>query len=108
MAELLPRTWWPKTLADAKTLALDLQAKERALHLFEYLAVAAAIGDWAVFTASLEALCDMSSRGIRTVLDGEGFDTGWVLLYAGTGMPNDLFPLFVEVVRLARERDRER
>lgn len=96
------RPWWPATPGSAATLALSLRDSGAALQLFELCAVAAASHDWDVFAGAIAALCDVSVRSIRNMVETAQFDGSWAILYAQTSMPADLFPLFTEVLKAAR------
>ena len=102
-----PRTWWPKSQAEAKVLALKLRTDGAGNQLFELLALAMATHEWGTFSAVIEALCDVNARAIKTMLENQKFDIGWTLLYGSTGMPRDLMPLFVEILKVARQFELE-
>jgi len=102
-----PRTWWPANHSDAKALALKLRGDGAGNQLFELLALAMAMHDWGIFSAAVEALCDVNARAIKTMLENQKFDIGWTLLYGSTGMPRELMPLFVEILKVARQFELE-
>ena len=102
-----PRTWWPKSRAEAKTLSLKLRRDGAGNQLFELLALAMATHGWGTFSAVIEALCDVNARAIKTMLENQKFDVGWTLLYGSTGMPREVMPLFVEILKVARQFELE-
>jgi hypothetical protein len=107
MTNLSLRPWWPKTQADTRALAIKLRAEKAGDQLFELLALAMATHDWGTFSAAMEALCEINARAIKTMLENQKFDIGWSLLYNGTGMPRDLLPLFLEILKVARQFETE-
>lgn len=102
-----PRTWWPKNHSEAKALGLKLRTDGDGNQLFELLVLAMATHDWGTFSAVIEALCDVNARAIKTMLENQKFDIGWTLLYGSTGMPRELMPLFVEILKVARQFEQE-
>jgi hypothetical protein len=102
-----PRPWWPKNHGDAKTLALKLRSEGAGAQLFEMLALTMAMHDWGTFSAAMEVLCEINARAIKTMLENQKFDIGWSLLYNGTGMPRDMLPLFLEILKTARTFETE-
>ena len=102
-----PRTWWPTNHSEAKALGLKLRSEGNGNQLFELLALAMATHDWGIFSAVIEALCDVNARAIKTMLENQKFDIGWTLLYGSTGMPRELMPLFVEILKVARQFELE-
>ena len=73
------------------------------VQLFEFLVLAAAGQEWPLFAAAMAALCGVSRRAVRNMLDNYKFDAGWGLLYSASGMPGEQLPLFIEVLRTARK-----
>ena len=88
-------------------MALKLRTDGAGNQLFELLALAMATHEWGTFSAVIEALCDVNARAIKTMLENQKFDIGWTLLYGSTGMPRDLMPLFVEILKVARQFELE-
>jgi hypothetical protein len=97
------RPWWPESLEDAAALALQLRKDSAALQLMEFIAITAASQEWEFFSAAMSAICDVSPRSVRNMLDNSKFDSGWTLLYGATGMPPYLLPLFTEILKIARK-----
>ena len=97
------RPWWPADPSAAGALAVRLHAEAGHAQLFELSTVAAASQEWDIFAAVMAALCDVSVRSIRNMLDNAKFDSGWGILYGHSGMPGDLYPLFIEVLKVARK-----
>ncbi len=96
------RPWWPATPASAAELALSLRETSAAQQLFELCAVAVAAQEWTIFTGAMAALCDVGARSIRNMVETAKFDSSWGILYGQTGMPADLYPLFMEILKSAR------
>ncbi len=96
------RPWWPATPEAAATLALSLRSQGASLQLFELCVVAAASQEWDIFTAAMAALCDVGVRSIRNMVETAKFDSSWGILYGQTAMPAVLFPLLIEVLKVAR------
>ena len=96
------RPWWPASPAAAAELALSLRETSAAQQLFELCAVAAAAQAWTIFTSTMAALCDVSARTIRNMVETAKFDSSWGILYGQTGMPTELYPLFIEILKSAR------
>jgi hypothetical protein len=93
---------WPKSPDDAETLARRLRADGHGEQLFAYLCVMAGEQEWPAFIAAIAALCALKRRGVQNMLENYKFDSGWALLYGSTGMPPDLYPLFVEILKTSR------
>lgn len=102
MSTSLSRPWWPATADAAATLALELRHAAESARLFELCTLAAAAQEWDIFAGAMAALCDVSVRGIRNMVETAKFDSSWSILYGQTSMPPDLFPLFIEVLKVAR------
>jgi hypothetical protein len=102
MSTSSPRPWWPATAEAAATLALELRNVADSMRLFELCTVAAAGQEWEIFAGAMAALCDVSVRSIRNMVETAKFDSSWSILYGQTSMSADLFPLFIEVLKVAR------
>ncbi|MBX7200409.1 MAG: hypothetical protein K1X51_13670 [Rhodospirillaceae bacterium] len=102
MSPFSSRPWWPTTPQAAATLALSLRASGSSRQLFELCTVAAASQEWEIFAGAMAALCDVGARSIRNMVETAKFDSSWGILYGLTSMPADLFPLFIEVLKVAR------
>ena len=96
------RPWWPATPHAAAALAISLRAREATAQLFEFCALAAAAQHWDIFTSAMAALCDVGVRAVRNMVETAKFDSSWSILYGQTTMPPDLFPLFIEILKVAR------
>lgn len=103
MSTSLLRPWWPATPKVAAALALEMRNGAQGLRLFELCALAAAAQEWEIFAGAMAALCDVSVRGIRNMVETAKFDSSWGILYGHTSMPAELFPLFIEVLKAARQ-----
>lgn len=97
------RPWWPATPEAAATLALSLRERGAAWQLFELCVVAAASDEWETFAGAMAALCDVSVRSIRNMVETAKYDSSWAILYGQTSMTPALFPLFIEVLKAARQ-----
>src|SRR5581483_5996131 len=96
------RTPWPKDPDDAEALAIRLRDEGQGEQLFAFLCVAAGEQQWLAFTGAIAGLCALKRRGVQNMLENYKFDAGWGLLYGSTGMPTELYPLFVEILRTSR------
>lgn len=103
MSTPAPRPWWPASPDAATALALSLRNSGAAMRLFEFCVIAAASQDWEIFASAMAALCDVSVRSIRNMAWTAKFDGSWAILYGQTGMPPELFPLFTEILKVARQ-----
>jgi hypothetical protein len=101
------RPWWPASPHQAAALALTLREDQAGLQLLEFVALAAAGREWDLFAAAIAALGDVSVRSVRNMLDNAKFDSSWSVLYGTTGMPQDLLPLFLQILRTAGKFPRE-
>jgi hypothetical protein len=102
MSPLEPRAPWPKTPDEAEVFACRLRDEGQGDQLFAFLCVTAGEQEWLIFAAAIAALCALKRRGVQNMLENYRFDAGWSLLYGSTGMPADLYPLFVEILRTSR------
>ena len=93
---------WPKAPDDAEALARRLRDEGRGDQLFAFLCLTACEQEWLAFVASMAVLCGLKRRGVQNMLENYKFDSGWGLLYGSTGMPLELYPLFVEILRTSR------
>jgi hypothetical protein len=103
MSTPTPRPWWPVNPQSAAPLALSLRDSGASLQLFEFCVIAAASQEWDTFTVVFAALCDVSVRSIRNMIETATFDSSWGILYGQTAMPPELLPLFIEILKVARK-----
>ena len=96
------RAPWPKDPGDAEAFARRLRDDGQSDQLFAFLCRAACEQEWLAFTAAFAALCGLKRRGVQNMLENYKFDAGWGLLYGSTGMPLELYPLFVEILKTSR------
>jgi hypothetical protein len=103
MSTPLSRPWWPASPEAAAELAVLLRDSGAVPQLFEFCVVAAASQEWEIFAGAMAALCEVGVRSIRNMLDTAKFDSSWGILYGETAMPQELFPLFIEILKVARK-----
>ena len=96
------RPWWPATQQAAATLALSLRENGTSWQLFKLCTIAAASQEWEIFAEAMATVCDVGVRSIRNMVETAKFDSSWSILYSQTTMPAELFPLFIEILKVAR------
>jgi len=92
--------------SDTRSTARLLQARGGA-DLFIFLAVTAADGRWADFTAAFSEVGDISENGMEVLLEQPEPSLGWTHLYHAAGLPRSLFKFFIRLVAIARQAARQ-